>query len=104
MTSVLDDALVGVALAVSVAYAVYSLGPRAWRPRFLTGAAALLGHVPQFIGLRSVARRLAAAAAAKSTAACGGCDNCGSNAAPAENSAASSDVRIPLSKIGKRLR
>jgi hypothetical protein len=108
MNSFLDDALVGVVLAASVAYAVYSLGPRAWRPRLLTGAAALLGHLPKFVGLQAAMQRLEAAAAAKSKGSCGGCDSCGSEATPSGPSSSSgrsatpTEVSVPLSKIGKR--
>jgi hypothetical protein len=108
MNRVLDDALVGVLLAASVAYAVYSLGPRAWRPRLLGGAAALLGRLPRFLGVRATVGRLERAAAAKSTGSCGGCDNCGSEpAVPGQPPSAGqfgtpAEVSVPLSTIGKR--
>jgi hypothetical protein len=95
--------LVGVALAASVAYAVYSLGPRSLRARLLAGTAALLGHLPKFFGLGGAVRRLEGAAVArKSTGSCGGCDNCGSEATPAAPSSAPTEVNVPVSRIGKR--
>lgn len=103
MNGLLDGLLVGLALFASVIYAAFSLGPRTLRPRLLAGASALLRRLPGFPGLHDVAARLnaAAAAAAKAKGACGGCDNCGPEQAPAARSPAS-EVRIPLTKIGKR--
>lgn len=99
MNAFLDDALVALVLATGFGYAVYSLGPRSLRKRMTLGAAALLQRLPRVVGLRVAARRLVAAAA-KPQGACGGCDSCGTekSAAPAANG----EVRIPLSKIGRR--
>jgi hypothetical protein len=110
MNSVLDDVVVGAVLAASVAYAVYTLGPRAWRPRLLSGAAALLGRLPKFLGVRATVGYLERAAAAKSTGSCGGCDSCGTETAvpgpapSAEPSGTRAEVSVPLSDIGKRTR
>jgi hypothetical protein len=103
MHGLLDEILVGGALLASVIYAIFSLGPRSLRRGLLSRAAALLRSLPTMPGLRPLSRRLAAAAAIKSAGACGGCDDCGS-ATPAAGSAGSADpeVRIPVSKIGRR--
>ncbi|MGA2188337.1 MAG: DUF6587 family protein [Steroidobacteraceae bacterium] len=98
MQSFLDYLLVGLVLTASVVYVLFSLGPRSLRGRLLGGAAAVLRRLP---GMRALAQRLQAAAAVKAKAACGGCDNCGSESTPAAPSAGA-DVRIPVSKIGKR--
>jgi hypothetical protein len=98
MNTLLDDFLVGLVLVAGFAYAVYALGPRALRARMRVGLSALLGHLPAFLGLRGMARRLSTAAT-KSKGACGGCDNCGSET-PAPRAAG--EVRIPLTRIGKR--
>jgi hypothetical protein len=101
MNGLLDGMLVGLALFASVIYAAFSLGPRTLRPRLLAGASALLRRLPGLPRLHDVAARLDAAAATKAKGACGGCDNCGPEQAPAARSPAS-EVRIPLEKIGKR--
>jgi len=107
MVTFFDDLTVGVLLAASIAYAVYSLGPKSWRQRLL----AMLGSVvPGPLG-----RRLQLAAATKAAGSCGGCEGCGTaektatavNAGSASAVAASAaarpaEVRIPLSQIGKR--
>jgi hypothetical protein len=99
MHGVVDELLVGSLLLTSVLYIVYSMGPRALRRRALHGTSALLRRLPGILGLHELAQRLETAASAKAKGACGGCDNCAaeptSNPAPAE-------VRIPLSKVGKR--
>ena len=78
MNSVLDAVLVGAVLVAAVLYAVYSLGPRAWRRRFF------------------------GTAAAKSKGGCGGCDNCGTEAKAPAQLAMSSEIKVPLSSISKR--
>jgi hypothetical protein len=80
MHGLLDEILVGGALLASIIYALFALGPRSWRRGLLGRAAAI-----------------------KSAGACGGCDDCGS-ATPAAGSAGSAEpeVRIPVSKIGRR--
>ena len=86
MNAVLDDVLVGAVLLASIGYAVYKLGPRTLRTRIL-GA---LGRP---------------APAGKSQGACGGCDNCGSESSGQPSSAtaqSSSEIKIPVAKIGRR--
>ena len=107
MHSVLDEILVGVALFASVAYAVLSLGPRTLRSRLLAGASMLLRRVPAYPRVRALATRLETAASILPKGSCGGCDNCGSEQAPAAPPAGTappsgSEFRIPVSKIGKR--
>ncbi len=80
MNSLLDNFLVGVVLLASIGYALYKLGPRNLRRHILT----LL--------------KLKSAAAGKVQGACGECDSCGAAAAQP----ASSDIRIPVAKIGRR--
>lgn len=82
MNPLLDEFLVGVVLLASISYALYKLGPRNLRKRMLT----LL--------------KLKTAAAAKVQGGCGDCDNCG-DTAPAPQSP-SSDIHIPVAKIGRR--
>jgi hypothetical protein len=106
MSGAVDGAMVGVVVAASVGYALYSLGPRTLRPRLRAVIAAALLRLPAATGLHPLARRLKHTAAA-ATGACGGCDNCG--AAPAKPAAGTpaagtpaAEVRVPLSAIGKR--
>jgi hypothetical protein len=101
MKSVLDNSLVGLALLASAGYAVSSLGPGALRRRRVGGFAALLARAPAFLGLRRIARRFAAAATGGAHGACGGCGSCGSEQSP-NVEAPAQDVRIPLTKIGRR--
>jgi hypothetical protein len=103
MHGLLDEFLVGGALLASIIYALCSLGPRSLRRGLAIRAAALLRLLPAIPGFRSLSRRLEASAAIKPAGACGGCDDCGS-AAPAPGSAGSAEpeVRIPVSKIGRR--
>jgi hypothetical protein len=97
----LDDLLVGLVLLVSVIYAVFSLGPRSLRGRLLIGASALLRRLPGFPGLHELASRLQTAATLKAKGSCGGCDNCASEQPPTAP-ASGPEVRISVSKIGKR--
>ena len=103
MHSLLDEFLVGGALLASVAYALFSLGPRSLKRGLAVRAAAWLRSVPGLPGLRLLSRRLESAAAIKPKGACGGCDDCGSAApAPESTGSAAPEVRIPASSIGKR--
>jgi hypothetical protein len=77
----LANVIVGLAVAGSVAYAVLSLGPRAWR-RAIRSA----------LGFKS-------GAANASAGSCGGCEGCGSE--PASQSP-SGDIQIPVARIGRR--
>jgi len=100
MSSVLDYFLVGLVLLASAGYAILALGPRTLRPRFYAASSRLLSRAPGWLGLGGIAQRLEAASG-KAGGACGGCDTCGSE--PAGSTAAAGDeVRISVSKIGKR--
>ena len=99
MNSILDNALVGVALLASAGYAVVSLGPRGLRWRILGVLSGAAARAPAFLGLGQTAQRLAAASQA--AGACGGCDSCGGEQAAAQNSPAT-EVRVPVGKIGRR--
>jgi hypothetical protein len=111
MSHVLDDILVAAALLGSAVYALFSLGPRGLRRSVLMGVAGWADRAPAWLGPRSVAARLGAAAA-KSSGACGGCDNCGSeggakSSAGAGTSATAggssgSEIKIPVASIGRR--
>jgi hypothetical protein len=103
MNAVLDHLLVGVALLVSLGYAVSSLGPKTWRNRCLAALSRLMARAPAFVGLKGVAQRLSAAArpVPGASGACGGCDNCGTEQAAAPHPAAA-EVKVPLASIGRR--
>ena len=101
MNSILDNSLVGLALLASAGYAVSSLGPGALRRRMSGGLAALMSRAPAFLRLGRIARRFAAAATSEAHGACGGCGSCGSEESP-KTQAPAADVRIPVSKIGRR--
>jgi hypothetical protein len=103
MNSILDDSLVGLALLASAGYAVASLGPRSLRRRILGVLGRAAGRAPAFFGLGRIAQRLTAASMAKAQGACGGCDNCGSESAAAPQ-LPSGDVRVPVARIGRRVR
>src|ERR1700722_4425636 len=77
MNGILDGFLVGLALLASAGYAAVSLGPRSLRRRILGVLSHAAARAPVFLGLGRAAQRLAAASAAKTQGACGGCDNCG---------------------------
>lgn len=106
MNNVLDALLVGLALLASVGYALTSLGPRSLRRRLLVGLSRLMARAPAFLGLQRTAQRLAVAAAGKAQGACGGCDDCGSEKAPATAASTQQspglEVRVPLTKISRR--
>jgi hypothetical protein len=102
MNGILDGFLVALVLVISVGYAVFSLGPRSLRGRTFAALGRVTARAPSFLGLGRMARWFAAASADKSQGACGGCDNCGSEKTPA-STGATSEVRVPLTKIGKRL-
>ncbi|MGD0493456.1 MAG: DUF6587 family protein [Steroidobacteraceae bacterium] len=106
MSHVLDNLLVAAALLASAVYALFALGPRAWRRRALARAAGWAGRAPAWLGLRGLAARMDAAAA-KSSGGCGGCGDCGSESSPAAGAPASArpgggDIKIPLASIGRR--
>jgi hypothetical protein len=93
---VIDDILVGLALLVSIGYAAMSLGPKSLRRLLLTAASRVLAHAPAS-GARRAAQRLAVSADAKGSG-CGGCDSCGP-----EQPASRTEVKIPVTKIGRRV-
>jgi hypothetical protein len=106
MNGFLDILLVGLALLASAAYALLSLGPRSLRRRLLAGSSRLMARAPAFLGLQRASQWLAVAAAGKAHGACGGCDDCGSEKAPATTAAAQqspvAEIRIPAAKISRR--
>jgi hypothetical protein len=101
MNSGIDDSLVGLALLLSAGYALFSLGPRSLRPRLLGALSRAAARAPALLGLRRTAQWLAAASRAKAHGACGGCDDCGAEKAPAKNAAAA-EIIVPVGKIGRR--
>jgi hypothetical protein len=101
MNGLLDDVLVGILLVAACGYTVFSLGPRTLRGRLMAAAAAALSRGPAVVGLRTIAQRLASAAAVKPKGGCGGCDNCGDEQTP-EPQSTTGEVRIPVSKITRR--
>jgi uncharacterized protein DUF6587 len=103
MNAVLDNFLVGLLLLVSVAYAVYKLGPRTLRSRILRTSSRAMAAAPAFFRLGRAAQKLDAASFAKAGA-CGGCDNCGteSSSEPQSSSASSDEIKVPVANIGRR--
>jgi hypothetical protein len=109
MNSYLDDALVGLLLLVSAAYALSALGPRHLRRRVLAVCGGWLARAPAALGLRRVAQAMAREAQTPASA-CGGCDNCATEKpssraatdAAAVNGAA--EIKIPLNRIGRARR
>jgi hypothetical protein len=79
MNAVLDNLLVAAVLLASIGYAVVKLGPRTLRKRILSA-----------LGL--------AAASGKAQAACGGCDNCGTESLAQPPS----EISVPVAKISRR--
>jgi hypothetical protein len=99
MNQLLDDLLVGAVLLLSLGYAFVRLGPRTLRTRMLEILSRVLAAAPAVFRLGRVAQRLSAASA-KAQAACGGCDNCGSETASAPK--VSAEISVPVGKIGRR--
>jgi|SRR5277367_2800516 hypothetical protein len=93
MNGILDNVLVGLALIVSAAYALASLGPKSWRRRALGGLGRVMARAPAFLHLRRAAQRFTVASAGKAPGACGGCDSCGPQEA---------EINVPVAKIGRR--
>jgi hypothetical protein len=103
----LDKLVVFLALGLSLAYAVFSLGPRALRARIAAVLGRTAPRTPRALGLQRGVAKLAAVAAAKAKG--GGCNDCASNPAVARipSSAAKApgvegEVRVPLSRIPRR--
>jgi hypothetical protein len=94
---VIDNILVGLALLVSIGYAAMSLGPKSLRRFVLTCLSRLLARAPAS-GMRRAAQRLALAAGSKQSGSCGGCDSCDS-----QQPASGPEVKIPVTKIGRRV-
>jgi hypothetical protein len=99
MNAVLDNLIVAAVLLASVGYAVVKLGPRTLRKRILSALRLVLESAPAFLKLGSVAQRLAAASG-KTQAACGGCDNCGTESTSVAKPP--SEVSVPVAKISRR--
>jgi len=97
MNAVLDNVLVAAVLLVSLGYAFVKLGTRTMRQRIFWRLSVIFAAAPSFLRLEGVAQRLAAASG-KTQAACGGCDNCGTESAPQS----SSEINVPIGKIGRR--
>ena len=102
MNAVLDNFLVGMVLLVSLGYAFYKLGPRAWRKRILQALSRMLAGAPAYFKLGGVAQKLDAASAGKAQGTCGGCDNCGTESSSAPQSS-SAEINIPVREIGRRV-
>jgi hypothetical protein len=98
MNAVLDNFLVAAVLLVSLGYALLRLGPRTLRQRILGHLSLILESAPSFLRLAGVAQRLSAASG-KTQAACGGCDTCGESSSAPQ---ASSEINVPIAKIGRR--
>jgi hypothetical protein len=98
MNHLFDDLLVGAVLLLSVGYAFARLGPRTLRQRMLAVLSRVLASAPATFRLDQVAQRLWAASG-KAQAACGGCDNCGSESSSPKVSA---EISVPVGKIGRR--
>ena len=103
MNDMLDNSLVGLALLVSAAYAVSSLGPKVLRRRMLEALSRVTARAPAFLGLRRATQWFSVASAGKAQGPCGGCDGCGSEPAAGEKSS-EVEVRVPATKIGRRAR
>jgi hypothetical protein len=98
MNGILDDFLVGAVLLASIGYAVFRLGPKGWKKRILEASGRALEAAPASFKLGALAQRLQTASG-KSQAACGGCDNCGTESAAPQSSG---EINVPVAKIGRR--
>src|ERR1700735_3923437 len=98
MNAVLDNVLVAAVLLVSLGYALVKLGPRALRQAILRRLSLILAAAPSSLRLGGVAQRLSAASGT-AQAACGGCDSCGESASAPQQS---SEINVPIGKIGRR--
>ncbi len=98
MSRLLDAAAVAIMLAASVAYTLYSLGPKTLRRWFRTALADLAARAPAALHLGRIERRLREAAGG--SGACGGCDSCAPPSADARG--AGTEIRVPAASIGKR--
>jgi hypothetical protein len=98
MSRLLDAALVAIALAASMGYALYALGPKTLRRRFRMALAELAARAPAALHLGRIERRLRETAG--TSGACGGCDSCAPS--PADARGAGTEIRVPAASIGKR--
>lgn len=101
MNGILDGFLVGLVLAAGFGYAAYALAPTGVRTRLSRRLSWLVGHAPTAWRLGGVAARLAAATD-KAAGSCGGCESCAAAPPTGPLPDAGSDIRIPVSAIGKR--
>jgi hypothetical protein len=100
MNGIIDNALVGFALLASALYVLTSLGPRSLRYRLLAALSRWVARLPEFLRLRRVAQRLAAAAG-RAAGPGGGCNGCSSSPASAK-APRKSAMGVPAGKNGKR--
>jgi hypothetical protein len=98
MSRSLDAVLVAIALAASVGYALYALGPKILRRRLRMALAELAARAPAALRLGRIERRLRDTAGG--SGACGGCDSCAPSSADAPG--AGTEIRVPAASIGKR--
>jgi hypothetical protein len=101
MNGILDNLLVGLALIVSAAYAVVSLGPKSLRRRLLGAVGRMMARAPAFLHLQRPAQWFTVASAVKAAGTCGGCDSCSSDNESAREPQ-ESEVNVPVAKIGRR--
>jgi hypothetical protein len=99
MSPLLDAALVAIVVALSVSYALYSLGPKSLRRRLRAGLADLAARAPAALHLGGIERRLRETVGG--SGACGGCESCGSAPGDARE-AAGKEIHVPATSIGKR--
>ena len=98
MSPLLDAALVAIVVALSVSYALYSLGPKSLRRRLRAGLADLAARAPAALHLGGIERRLRETVGG--SGACGGCESC---AAGDVREADGKETRVPVANIGKRV-
>jgi hypothetical protein len=101
MNGILDNFLVGLALIVSAAYAVASLGPKSLRRRLLAAFGRVMARAPAYLHLQRAGQWFTVRSAGEASGACGGCDGCGSDQGPAREPQ-ESEVNVPVAKIGRR--
>ena len=117
MSRWIDVLAVGIAVALSIFYALSALGPKTLRARLWRALGMLLASAPRPLRSARLEARVASTAA-RMQAACGGCDSCaagaggagasgaGASGAGAKGSSGASasggrEVRVPLARIGR---
>lgn len=100
MNGIIDNVLVGLALLASALYVLTSLGPRSLRYRLLAAMSRWVSRFPEFLRLRRVAQRLAAAAG-RAAGPGGGCNSCSSSPTSAK-APRKSAIGTPVGRNGKR--